>query len=783
MSKKILTLIALLIPELISAYTISGKVIDSEKEPMTGASIALYKDSVTIVGSASADIAGVFRLMSDIKGNLSVRISMVGSVPSNIQFESSGNNIDLGIITLASSPTMLGEIVVEAQNVVEKGSNYIVLPTEKEIKQSGTSIDLLENLQYKLPGLQVNSSLDKVTIENGAAIFQINGRIVDYSRIQSLNNDNILRIEYSNVSDIKYGTSVMGVINFVTKPVAKGGSLLINALGGVGYTNGNIGTTFNYGKSEWTLDYGNYWRDFDKVYDTGTESFIGRDMPIVRHRLPVASNLDRLKNNLSIGYTYMHNQATMFAVTLSGKTSDTQQGTNNFVRQLYGEEVQQEYSYTSVNDNENFTPGLDLYFRRQLDKTSKLELNAYGSLSTGDYGTALDYESLTNLYNQCSNTDNTSWRAGGEALYTKSYGKFETKYGVNYYHNYAENLYAENEGELQVSEQNNDNLYVHGSITGRIDKFTYSAGVGGRYYQTDNGNLNQNSFKFNSKVTLNYKINSKLSLNYLFMLDPTMPTLSAQSEVVQRIDDISYRVGNPDLKPSTYLRNRIFIRYATTKLNLSFWAAHSRDIDPIYNRYSYISDKSSRYYNMFMTQSCNANHDDLINFELQAGYTGIKNLMIYGVAGWDRYTFSGFGNINPFENFYANLSASYAIKNWRFSGRVELKPRYSLSGSIMKTPERCNVIMAQYRWRNFWFTAGLMNPFSKRGVLYKTKEMSNVHHLNSDFYVKDAANMIVLGVTYRVNFGDKFKKAKQTLQNNGIDSGRESNEKLSDNQY
>lgn len=776
--KKFLIILSLLIPQFVSAYTIVGRVTNSEKEPLIGASVVLYRDSTIIESSVIADIDGKFQLSTSSKGNLEICISMIGMITSKVQFESKGQNISLGSIILVESPNMLNEVEVVAQNVIEKGCNYIVFPTTKELKQSGTSIDLLEQIQYKLPGLEVHSALGRVTIENGAAIFQINGRQVEYSRIQSLNNDNILRIEYSNVSDIRYGTSVMGVINFITKPTSKGGSIMANTTASIGITNVNVGGTFNYGKSEWTIDYGNRWRDFDEVYSVGTESFIGRKTPVIREELPVPSVLKNLSNSLSIGYTYMHNPTTMFAITFRGNIDNGERGTNNVVRQTLVDSVTQ-YNSSLIGKDKSFAPNIDLYLRHQINKTSKIELNTYGNMRKGEDDRQLEYNSTSNIYSQFSNADNSSWRAGAEVLYTKAFNSFETNYGVNYYHNYAENQYAENGGSFQISKQQNDNLYLHSSISGKIKKLTYSVGIGGRYYRVNNGNITQNSFRLNSKATLNYKIGSNWSLNYLFMLDPSMPALSSQSEIVQRIDDISYQMGNPNLKPSTYFRNRIFLRYATRKINASLWLAHSRNIDPIYSRYTYISDASSPYYNMFMLQSQNAKHDDLLNVELHLSYTGIKNFMIYGKAGWDRYTFAGFGDIKPFDNFYANIQVSYAIQNWRFTGQYNIKPRYSLSGNIMKTPEMYNIVMAQYKWKDFWFTAGIFNPFSNKGVMYKTKELSTVRPTNNEFYVKDGANMVIIGITYRMNFGQKFKKQKQGLNNGGLDTGTDSTDKLS----
>lgn len=771
-------IIAMILPQLVFAYTISGKVMDTEKEPIIGANVVFSCDSI-IMSTTQSDVNGDFLFSTEQIGEITVSVSMIGMITSNIQFESKGSNVNLGNISLEESPIMLNGVDVVAQNVIEKGCNYIIHPTTKELNQSGTAIDLLENLQYKLPGLQVNSTLNSVTIENGRAIFQINGRQVEYSRIQSLNNDNILRIEYSNVSDIRFGTSVMGVINFITKPTSKGGSVLVNAIGAVGdFVNSNIGATFNYCKSEWTIDYGNAWKDFNKVYNTGTEIFVGRDCPIIREHLPLPSSYKNLTNKLSLGYSYICNPATMFAITLGGNITDLKQGTNSLTRQTEGQNIS-EYSSIIADDNVSFTPNIDLYFRSQLNKTSRLEINVYGSISSSDYLRKLDYNSSSNTYSQFSANDNSSWRTGGEVLYTKAYNGIETKYGVNYYHNYAENLYSENGGEAQLSKQNNDNIYLYGSISGQIKRLTYNIGIGGRYFKTDNGIENQNSIKLNTKITLNYKFNTKWSANYLFMLDPKMPTLSAQNDIIQRIDNISYNVGNPNLKPPTYFRNRIYLRYATTKVNMSLWIAHSRNLNPIYNSYTYISDVNSPYYNMFVSKSSNAKHDDLINFEMQLGYTGIKNLMIYGVAGWDMYSFSGFGKIGSFDNFYANINIAYALKNWKFSSRYEVRPRYSLSGNILKTPERGNAVIVQYQWQDFWFSVGIINPFTKRGALYKTKELSDVHPAYSNLYVKNGANAVMLGFTYRINFGEKFKKTKQGLKNEGIDAGIETIDRLS----
>lgn len=770
MARLILTVIATVLPLLVNAYSITGRIIDNSEEPAAGASIALLSDSATVAGGTIADSDGRFVMRTDLTGSLEVKISMIGYATTNIQFDGTGEDVDFGVITLTETPNMLGEIVIEADNVVESGSNYIVYPTAREIAQSRSSVDLLETLQYKLPGLQVNSAINRIKVENGDVIFQINGRKVDFSRIQSLNNDNILRIDYANVSDIRYGTSVMGVINFITKPVAKGGSLLVNTMASLKLADSSVGGTFNYGKSEWSLDYGNIWRDFDKIYSSSTENFIGRRSPVTRENLPKPSSFDNAVNSLSLGYTYMHDESTMLAMTLGGKFSSDKEHTYNQMIQTdeYGSS---QYSSSIFNKNHVFNPSMDIYFRKQLNDRSKFEWNVYGNMGSGDYIGTLDYNSDSYNYSQSSATDNTAYRIGSELLYSRSYNNFEMKYGVNYYHNYAKNIYNENVGDEQTSRQNNDNVYVHSSITGRINAFSYSAGIGGRYFHTDNGLNTLDAFKLSGKATLNYKINRYWSVNYLFMLDPSMPSLTSTSNLVQRIDDITYQVGSPDIKASTYFRNRIYVRYATPQVNISLWAAHSRNINPIYNRYTYVSDPQSPHYDFFMVQSNNAKHNDLWNAELNFGFTGIRNLVIYAVGGWDRYSFSGFGDIEPFSKFYANLNVVYALKNWRFLARYDILPRYSLSSNVLSSAERVNAVGVQYSWRDFWFSLYVENPFTKNGVSTKREELSQVHPVVGKTYIKDCANMVMIGVTYRVNFGKSFKKAEQELQNHDIDTG------------
>ena len=255
------------------------------------------------------------------------------------------------------------------------------------------------------------------------------------------------------------------------------------------------------------------------------------------------------------------------------------------------------------------------------------------------------------------------------------------------------------------------------------------------------------------------------------MYDPSMPSISQQSNMVQTIDDISVRQGNPDLKPSEYLRNRLYIRYAYKKFTGSLWAAHSRTFNPIYYEYSYISDVSSPYYDKFMSKPINGKHDDLINMELNLS---IQNLFgfatLWGKFGWDNYNIN-VSNANYDNKLYASINGTFKFGDWLISANYEIVPRYSLSGNVFTSADRWNTISVQYHYKNWYFSATGVNLFTKRGGTYECLTISDVHPERYTQNIRSNANMLLLGVNYRFDFGKQHKKANRILNNGGVERG------------
>ena len=136
-------------------------------------------------------------------------------------------------------------------------------------------MSLLNNLQFKMPGLLVNESLQSITVGNTSPILKINGKTTDLTHILSVNPDHVLRIEYFDNPDIRYENRQ--VINIILKQRDDGGYVICNLFSALTTRNinANVGASYHYKRSEFDLNYSTGWRDYNKRSRSSEETFVG----------------------------------------------------------------------------------------------------------------------------------------------------------------------------------------------------------------------------------------------------------------------------------------------------------------------------------------------------------------------------------------------------------------------------------------------------------------------------------------------------------------------------
>lgn len=614
-----------------------------------------------------------------------------------------------------------------------------------------------------------------MSVDGGGVVFQVNGKEESLSKVQSLNQHDILRIEYRNTPDIRYADrGVSGVINFIMKPRQEGGTIMVELDEAVTSLRSiaTIAGTYYYKKSEWSINYGNTWQKNTKQYSDAQEQYIGRENIIYRNQIGQPSSMRDFSNNVSLGYTYMYDLNTMLAARLSFRAYDGNNRNYNIMEEIIGD-AKSRYEKFNPNKSKSHSPTFDLYFRKNFSQTQSLELNAMGTISSGDYSREMHYKYDSGTdFNQINFTNNDSWAAALEALYSLKIGKVDTRYGVNYRRNHAENKYSENGAEFTPDRQTRDNLYFYGDLAGKWNKLGYTFSVGGKYFHNTGLSGSEHYLKFKALGTLNFKIDKHWSANYLYMYSPDMPPLSAMNDDVHTIDDISLQMGNLYIKPSTYQRHRLYVRYNTGNFYAKGWGSYSRTDNSLNSVWYYDDNPSSRYYQMFINKTENGNYTDNISTQLDLSYQNLFNhLTLSASVGWDKYNVSDKAEYNSLNKVWASISANAYFGNWTVYANYTVAPRYSLDGRTFCRDIRFDYFGAKYRWKDFSFGARMVNAFTKRGFQQETETPSKVHPISKTFYIKDFANMVELNIVYRISFGKSYQRANRTLQNKGIDTG------------
>lgn len=152
------------------AYTITGKISDTNGESLVSASIRLLaaKDSTVVKGVVS-DVDGNFSIPNIKKGAYILEGSYVGYEPSYKNLNVASSNVNVGTLTLSESSIMLKEttvvgiktpIVVKEDTIEYNADSYRTAPNA-----------VVEDLLKRLPGVEVDSQ-GKITA-NGQSVSKI----------------------------------------------------------------------------------------------------------------------------------------------------------------------------------------------------------------------------------------------------------------------------------------------------------------------------------------------------------------------------------------------------------------------------------------------------------------------------------------------------------------------------------------------------------------------------------------------------------------------------------
>ena len=755
MMKRILFTLALTLMGVnASAQTITGRLVDDGGQPIVFANVALYADTVLQTGTTTGE-DGTFSIECG-NGTYNLVASYVGYERLSVRCQAG----DLGTLTM--SALQLSEVEITASCTTESVDRFVVLPKQEEVQAAGRTLVLLDMLG--LPGLKVDVALQSITVDGGMVILQINGKEVPVARLANLRADQVKRVEYSNNPGTRYlDRGASGIINIILKEREDGGSIVAqgNTAFSTGFADGYLLGSYHKGKSEFALEYTLGYRNYDNVPYELEDSYLDATRTVTRSQ---RTNMPfwYITHTLNAEYTYQHDDSTMFVASVQddffSKTLDANGTMTETDRGTTTNQTMQQHSYQKDN-----LPKLDLFYIHSMPHGQNVELNVVGEYATDRYDNTLTYTSGT----YATTVLGHGYALSGEGVYSKQFAKVELRTGLQYQHNFAENEYTLYGTTTSMTK---DNAYLYAEVQGAIgSKVSYSVGTGAKLFNVSDGENSQLYLRNLSTARLQWRIDQQWSLTASSQFTPTLPSLSALSPVFQQTDDVEGQQGNPNLKPSEYWVNRLRLRWSHSEgwyINAS--VGYGRWFHPMVQTYTYDPSRD-----LFIRTLQNADRWQVLFANAKMGVQGLwqcLNLTLF----WDygHYTTEGENFSHTRNNFTATLNAQYYWKSLVVGASFTLLPEWQLYGEDYSLSEMAQSLYVQYPWESLTATLMWHCPFNPDGYRYETEGLSAVHPYRHTNWTANNGNMLVLGLTWQMDFGKQYHKGmEKTLQNGGYDNG------------
>lgn len=622
---------------------ISGKVLHKETgEPLDFVNVQLFnaKTGKPLPIGTNTDENGVFSIKGVADGKYLVRISNLGSVPQEREANVAGGNIDLGAIKLAEDSKMLQEVTVEGiRSQMRFELDRKVFSVDANIAAAGQSAsELLESI----PSVEVDQDGEVSLRGNSSVTVWINGKesgLTADNRAQILEQipaETIDRIEVITNPSAKYSPEgTAGIINIVLKKNRKAGyygsaELSANSRGG-GNVSGNI--NFNSSKVDAFAGLGFRLRRNKGGSKMDRRMLDDNGDPNGLFTLGEGESKNRGRNMFArLGLTYHMTEKDDIGINGFGMLGKRKSSSNTlYTSNIPGNWLSNEdYSH---EDGDMRGMHTELNYTHKWNDNHTLDVivgyNHWGGPSQRYNSEKILYSNQESYKYQEQNMDmsNNSWET--KIDYTNKLSewlKLEAGFNGNYSHEnsptdyyvFIANLLPEDYDNMfhLVDEDdaiqsygyfnrfiyNNNISALYTTLGGKIDKFSFSAGLRAEAWQIKTRSLGlgqtesevapfkKNNFALFPSLFLSYSLpqDNELQINYTRRIRRPWGRQLNSFHDISDPTNVSY--GNPELQPQ--YSNSFELNYLKSwTFHMLSLSAYIRTTSDMMNRISYLNDE------------------------------------------------------------------------------------------------------------------------------------------------------------------------------------------------
>lgn len=596
-----------------------------------------------------------------------------------------------------------------------------------------------------IPVISVDETMGSIKAAGENVEVRINGRKATVEQVKNLTPENVKKVEWIDNPGLRYN-GVSYVLNFIVSNPERGGSLRLAAqpILNVVFGNYNGDLKLNHGKSQWFLNW--YLKPCisDKVHREYQETFTYPDGEILkRTETPLSGKIKNTQGSFSFSYSYIKQDSTIFYAGLTDWSN--LDNLSRFNGLLTLNDQSRKINLLNENKDKGHTPSLSLYLEQHLKRNQTLVMDFSASIYSGFSSTAYrESYPAQDLFITDINTyiKDLNQAYGIEADYIKNFNNSKITAGISYSANRNRSKYRYLDNS--VFHQRQDKVYFFGEYFQKINKITFTAGLGAQYtnFKFIETGMGSDSWNLRPQASFTYTPLSEQQFRLSFSSWQTSPSLNESNPVPQQTDGFQWNVGNQSLK--TYNTYRLSFRYG-----FSFWR-----ISGNFGIQAKTSPKAIAPYlfwegDKLITSYENSHGKQSLSFSLSPQINIIPEwLMASGSLDYTMEKTEGQGY--HLSNRCWSGNANIIITHWNFTAAMQYgRAQRTLWGEKLSWGEDFSSVALVYNIQDWQIGAFMFMPFGQydQGSKMMSKWNHNEFHLRLDF------RMVGLMISYNLQWG------------------------------